>query len=59
MHAADPDGLGLTREQFARTFPSLSEHFQQIDADHNGHITALELMPAWQRFWAKSALDAK
>jgi Ca2+-binding EF-hand superfamily protein len=59
MHAADPDGLGLTREQFTRAFPGLSEHFQQLDADHNGRITAQELMPAWQRFWAKSALDAE
>lgn len=59
MHAADPDGLGLTREQFTHTFPRLSEHFQQIDTDHNGRITSPELMAAWQRFWAKSAQDAE
>jgi hypothetical protein len=59
MHAADPDGLGLTREQFTRTFPRLSEHFHQIDIDHNSRITSQELMAAWQRFWAKSAQDAE
>ena len=59
MHAADPDGLGLTREQFAQTFPRLSEHFDQIDTDHDGRITPQELMIGWQRFWAKSAQDAQ
>ena len=29
MHAADPNGLGLTREEFAQTFPRLSEHFDE------------------------------
>ena len=59
IHAADPDGVGLTREQFTQTFPRLSEHFEQLDADHNGRITSQELMAAWQRFWAKSAQDAE
>jgi len=59
MHAADPDGLGLTREQFAQTFPRLSEHFDQIDTDRDGRITPQELMIGWQRFWAKSAQDAQ
>jgi hypothetical protein len=59
MQAADPDGLGLTREQFTRTFPRLSEHFQQLDSDHNGRVTSQELMDGWQRFWAKSAQDAE
>jgi hypothetical protein len=59
MHAADPDGLGLTREQFTQSFPRLSEHFQQIDADHNGRITSQELLAAWERFWAKSVQDAE
>jgi serine/threonine protein kinase len=59
MLAADPDGVGLTREQFTQAFPRLSEHFQQIDTDHNGRISSQELMAAWQRFWAKSAQDAE
>jgi serine/threonine protein kinase len=59
MHAADPNGLGLTREQFAQTFPRLSEHFDQLDADLDERITAQELMLGWERFWAKSAQDAQ
>jgi serine/threonine protein kinase len=59
MHAADPNGLGLTREQFAEAFPRLSEHFDQLDTDHDGRITAQELTLGWERFWAKSAQDAQ
>jgi serine/threonine protein kinase len=59
MHAADPNGLGLTREQFAQTFPRLSEHFDQLDTDLDERITAQELTLGWQRFWAKSAEDAQ
>jgi serine/threonine protein kinase len=59
MHAADPEGLGLTREQFAQSFPRLSEHFDQIDTNHDGRITPEELMLGWQRFWAKSVQDAQ
>jgi hypothetical protein len=53
MQAADPNGLGLTREQFAQTFPRLSEHFDQLDPDLDGRITAQELTLGWERFWAK------
>jgi hypothetical protein len=59
MQAADPNGQGLTREQFAQSFPHLAEHFDQIDGDHDGRVTAQELMAAWQRFWAKSAQDTQ
>jgi hypothetical protein len=57
MQSADPNGLGLTHEQFAEAFPHLYEHFDQIDSDHDGRVTAQELMAAWERFWAKSAQD--
>ena len=59
MQSADPNGLGLTHEQFAQAFPHLSEHFDQIDGDHDGRVTSQELMAAWQRFWAKSAQDTQ
>jgi serine/threonine protein kinase len=58
MLAADPDGLGLTREQFMLIFPRMSEHFQQIDTDHNGRISLQEVM-AWRHFWAKAAQEAE
>jgi len=59
MQSADPNGLGLTHEQFAQAFPRLSEHFDQIDSDHDGRVSSQELMAAWQRFWAKSAQDTQ
>jgi serine/threonine protein kinase len=49
FHAADPDGLGLTREQLARTFPHLADRFDAIDTDHDGRVEASELMAALQR----------
>jgi hypothetical protein len=59
MQSADPNGLGLTHDQFAQAFPHLSEHFDQIDSDHDGRVTSQELMAAWERFWAKSAQDTQ
>jgi serine/threonine protein kinase len=59
MQSADPNGLGLTHEQFGQAFPRLSEHFDQIDSDHDGRVSSQELMAAWQRFWAKSAQDTQ
>jgi hypothetical protein len=59
MRAADPDDLGLTRDQFAQVFPRLSEHFDQLDNDLDGRIAAQELTLGWERFWAKSAQDAQ
>lgn len=59
MQAADPNDLGLTREQFAQAFPRLSEHFDELDTDLDGRVAAQELTLGWERFWAKSAQDAQ
>jgi hypothetical protein len=48
FYAADPDGVGLTREQMARNFPHLAIRFDAIDTDHDGRVEASELMAALQ-----------
>jgi serine/threonine protein kinase len=48
FRAADPDNIGLTREEMARNFPHLATRFDQIDTDHNGRIDASELSRALQ-----------
>jgi serine/threonine protein kinase len=48
FHAADLDGLGLTREQMAKDFPHLADRFDAIDTDHDGRVEASELMAALQ-----------
>ena len=58
-HAADEDALGLTREQLAKTFPRMAEHFDEIDTNHDGRVSTEELTAAWQRFSFKHLRDAQ
>jgi hypothetical protein len=49
MHTFDPDNNGLSREQLARAFPRAAERFDDVDANHDGRVTAQELIAAWAR----------
>jgi len=47
MYALDPGNVGISHDQFANAFPLLTEHFEEIDANHDGRITLSELQAAW------------
>jgi hypothetical protein len=49
MHALDPDNAGLSREQLIRAFPRAGERFDEIDTNHDGRVTASELIAGWTR----------
>ncbi len=48
FRAADLDGIGLTRDQMAKSFPHLADRFDAMDTDHDGRVEASELMAALQ-----------
>jgi hypothetical protein len=49
MHTFDPENTGLTREQLWKAFPRAAEHFEEVDANHDGRVTVNELIAAWSR----------
>jgi hypothetical protein len=49
MRNFDPNNNGLPREQLAHVFPRAAERFEEVDADHDGRVTADELLAAWSR----------
>jgi glycine/D-amino acid oxidase-like deaminating enzyme len=53
FRAADPNGIGLTREEMARNFPRLATRFDEIDTNHDGRIDASELSRALQHLSAQ------
>jgi Ca2+-binding EF-hand superfamily protein len=48
LKAADTNGDGMISRDEARALPRLAKHFDQIDADKNGQITAEEMKAAHQ-----------
>jgi len=64
LKAADTNGDGMLSQSEAAALPHLAKHFAEIDADHNGQVTADELhafMQARRGQFAKKAfatLDA-
>jgi serine/threonine protein kinase len=49
MRVLDPDNAGLNREQLARAFPRAAERFEEVDTNHDGRVTAGELIAGWTR----------
>jgi Ca2+-binding EF-hand superfamily protein len=48
LRAADTNGDGMISREEAKALPRLAKHFDQIDADKNGQITAEEMKAARQ-----------
>lgn len=48
MRAADTNGDGMISRDEAKALPRLSKHFDQLDADKNGQVTAEEMRAAHQ-----------
>lgn len=47
---ADEEGKGgLNRQQLSQSFPRAAEHFDQIDANHDGMVTLEEMLEARER----------
>jgi hypothetical protein len=60
LRAADTNGDGMISREEAKALPRLAKHFDAIDADKNGQITAEEMAAAHQnrRNAAFDKLDA-
>jgi Ca2+-binding EF-hand superfamily protein len=60
LRAADTNGDGMISREEAKALPRLAKHFDAIDADKNGQITAEEMGAAHQnrRNAAFDKLDA-
>lgn len=46
LRSADTNGDGMISREEAQALPRLAKHFDQIDADKNGQITAEEMKAA-------------
>ena len=46
---AGAGSLGLSREDLARLYPAMGDRFAEIDRDHDGRVSAAELVDAMQQ----------
>ena len=61
LKQADIDGNGMLSREEAKALPMISKHFDEIDADHDGQVTAEELRAFHQKrqaeHWKKLDTD--